>query len=256
MKVDVEMGRSVKKGDLLMQIDPRDFEDKIATFEAQLARELAAQKQAHIDFKRFETLFNESVISQSDFDNAVTAKDSADANVKLVKANLKIARHALADTSLKAPFDGTVTEQMVENFQMVQAGAVVLNFRSIDKLEVTVNVPANQMINNSGSDVSTRVSVLGASGKSWVPKLTEWSAEADPVTQTYAVTFEFDAPEDFRVLPGMSAEIIWQKQNMTESNAIVVPVSSILTSGAGENFVWVYCKRQSGKTRCRKWWIA
>ncbi len=247
VKVNVEKGKPVKKGELLMQIDPRDFEDKIATLEAQLARETVAQKKAHTDFKRFEKLFNEDVISQADFDNATTAKESADAAIKMLKANLNIARHALEDTSLKAPFDGTVTKQNVENFQIVPAGAVVLNFRNIDKLEVTVSIPANQMINHANSKLSTKIAIPGLEGKSWPAKLIEWSAEADPVTQTYATTFEFNAPKDFRILPGMSAEIIWQENGAANSEIIVVPASAIFTSGTGTNFVWVFSNDKAEK---------
>jgi len=240
VQVNVTQGEPVKKGDLLMQIDPRDFEDRIQSLEAQWAGAEALQKRARQDYARISRLFNEKVLPQSDFDGATSAQDAAAAAVKNLNAQLGIARHALEDTSLRAPYDGTVAGQLVENHEMVDSGNVVLRFQNIQTLEITVSVPENEMISRS-LDVGSaaKVSFPAITGKTCDARLTEWSSSADPLTRTYAVTFVFQAPGEFRVLPGMSASISWAVDREQES-ALSVPVSALISGSDGNTFVWVY----------------
>jgi RND family efflux transporter MFP subunit len=245
IQVNVAQGEPVKKGDLLMQIDPRDFEDRIQSLEAQLAGAAALQKRAKQDFVRSLELFQEKVVPQSDFDSATSALDAADAAVKNLNVQLVIARHALADTSLRAPYDGTVSAQLVENHEMVAAGQVVLNYHNIQTLEVLVSVPENDIVSRSlNADVSVGVSFPAISGTSCDARLTEWSSAADPLTRTYPVTFQFGAPAGFQVLPGMSADVSWYTSSL-QSSVLTVPVSALTSSGDGRTFVWVYHDAES-----------
>jgi RND family efflux transporter MFP subunit len=210
VQVNVKQGEPVKKGDLLMQIDPRDFEDRIRSLEAQLAGAQALLQNAERDYQRIAELFAEKVVPQSDFDRALSARDSAAAAVENVNAGLQIARHALEDTSLRAPYAGTVSAQLVENSQMVAPGQVVLQFHTIQKLEVTVSVSENEMVQLSlNAETPASVSFPAITGKTCEARLKEWSSSANPLTRTYAVTFEFNAPTGYRILPGMSAELSW-----------------------------------------------
>ncbi len=238
--VDVELGRPVKKDDLLMQIDPRDFEDRIVSLEAQLSGAQAVYENARQDFERAKKLFDEGVIPPADYDRATGALDSASAGVKNLKAQLLITRHSLADTELRAPYDGRVTAQLVENREMVRAGQVVLNFHNIQWLEVDVNIPENEMVRRHlepGSPAHIRFSARPDS--LYEVKLKEWSSEADSLTRTYVVTFRFQAPKDLQVLPGMSADILWAEDS-GESEQITVPLSALASTAEGDSFVWVY----------------
>jgi RND family efflux transporter MFP subunit len=239
VSVNVKLGEPVKKGDLLMQIDPRDFEDRIQSLAAQLAGASAQQQNAEQDYLRISGLFKEKVVPQSDYDHAKNAKDSAGAVVKGIQAQLAIARHALEDTSLRAPYDGTVSKQLVENHEMVKAGAVVLRFQNIQWLEATVSVPENEIVKRSldGSKLAN-VSFSAISGRQFQARLKEWSSVADPLTRTYAVTFKFQAPESFRILPGMSASISWN--DGAAKPVLTVPASAVVPIAGGGSSVWIY----------------
>jgi RND family efflux transporter MFP subunit len=240
MEVNVKLGQAVKKGDLLMQIDPRDFKDRIRSLEAQLSGVVAIQKKAQQDFARISKLFHEKVLAQSDFDSATSALDATDASVKNLNAGLLIARHALADTSLCAPYDGTLTGQLVENHEMVNPGQVVLKFHNIKLLEINVSLPENEIVSRSlNAGITARVSFPAITGKTCDARLTEWSSSADPLTRTYAVTFEFNAPEEYRVLPGMSADVSWHAAS-GDSAVLTVPVSALIRQTDGSTFVWVF----------------
>ncbi len=240
VQVKVTQGEPVKKGDLLMQIDPRDFEDRIQSLEAQLAGAAALQNKAQQDYARISKLFKEKVVPQSDFDSSTSTQDAAIASVKTLNAQLQIARHALEDTSLLAPYDGTVSEQLVENHEMIRSGDVVLRFHSIQALEVTVSVPENEIVGFSlNEDTVARVSFPSIPGKEFDARLTEWSSSADPLTRTYGVTFEFFAPAGFRILPGMSATVSWNTPSCP-SSAVTIPASALSVRADGSSLVWVY----------------
>ena len=69
IELTVKPGDRVKKGQVLMQVDPRDFHDRIQVLEAQLARTSAEYKKAASDFERAKTLFSQSVIPQSNYED-------------------------------------------------------------------------------------------------------------------------------------------------------------------------------------------
>lgn len=211
ISVNVQPGDIVEEGQILMQIDPRDFEDNIRVLEAQLAGAGAQQDGAERDFTRAQTLFEQHVSATADFDRAKSRFDSAFAGVQSVRAQLQIARHQLKDTSLRAPYAGVITTQSAENFEMVKSGEEVLGIQDISNLEVEIKVPENEIAHHplkQGEEVSVELSAIA--GRLFTAQLKEWNTAADPVTRTYALRFSFPAPVDVHVLPGMTAEVFIQ----------------------------------------------
>ncbi|MDF7822857.1 efflux RND transporter periplasmic adaptor subunit [Pontiellaceae bacterium B12227] len=250
-EVNVVLGEPVKQGDLLMQIDPRDFKDRIHSLEAQLAGAVARQQNAKQDFTRIAELFKGKVVPQADYDRAKSTVDSAVAAVQNINVQLDIARHALADTSLRAPYDGTVTGQLVENHEMVRAGTVVLSYHNIQTLEIIVHIPENEVANAAADAIGTEVAVTfpALRGQSFTARLKEWSTKADPLTRTYSSTFELQAPKGVHILPGMTANVdlsTAQEQIMV----LTVPVSALVPGGRLGSSVWVY-NEEGGKAELR-----
>uniref|UniRef100_UPI00356378EF efflux RND transporter periplasmic adaptor subunit n=1 Tax=Pontiella sp. TaxID=2837462 RepID=UPI00356378EF len=209
--------------------------------EAQLSGAMAMQQNAQQDYKRISGLFEQKVVPQSDYDRAKSGLDAAEASVKSINAQLQMARHALDDTSLRAPYDGTVTEQLVENHEMVKSGNVVLRYHNIQTLEIVANIPENEVASSAAMKEGMQVLVSFPSlrGKSYEARLKEWSTKADPLTRTYASTFVLPAPEDALVLPGMTANVD-VAPNRDQSLVITVPVSALVSDEQGGSSVWVY----------------
>ncbi|VGO20277.1 efflux RND transporter periplasmic adaptor subunit [Pontiella sulfatireligans] len=249
-QVTVNLGAPVQKGDLLMQVDPRDFEDRIMTLEAQLAGAVAMQQNAAQDYQRISELFEEKVVPQSDYDHAKNARNSADASVKTLNAQLQIARHALKDAALLAPYDGTVTEQLVENHEMISPGQVVLRYHNIQLLEIVVNVPENEAANALADTefITADASFPAMQGKVFEARLKEWSTQADPLTRTYAATFGMPAPSERRILPGMTANVSWVA-GAARASALTVPVSALVSDANGGSAVWVYDEQSGASAR-------
>ncbi len=240
VKVNIQAGDLVKKGDILMQIDPQDFKDRINVLDAQLSGALSQLETAKQDFDRMEELFGQKVIPQADFDHARNGKNTAWASVKQIRAQLAMAKHQLEYTSLKAPYDGIITRQMIENYEMVSPGQVVVDLHDISMLEILVNVPENEIIHHplkSGEPAWAAFPSLG--DKKFSVNLKEWSTAADMASHTYKITFIMNQPEYALILPGMTAEIDWSAEN-SEDSVMTVPAKAIITDGSGESYIWVF----------------
>ncbi|MBW2185745.1 MAG: efflux RND transporter periplasmic adaptor subunit [Deltaproteobacteria bacterium] len=229
--VTVKPGDCVKKGQLLMQIDPRDFEDNIRVLEAQLSGAKSQQDRARRDFDRAKTLFEQHVNATADFDRSKSSFDSALSSVESIKAQLQIARHQLKDTSLLAPYAGVITIQSAENFEMVRTGQVVFAIQDISTLEVEIKIPENEIARRplqSGQQVSVELPAIP--NRTFAAKLVEWNTAADPITRTYALRFTFIAPTDVQVLPGMSAEVSIVDEDTRVSSFCIPELRNTATS--------------------------
>jgi membrane fusion protein, multidrug efflux system len=99
-------GASVKKGDLLFEIDPRTFKAALDQAQAQLAIAKAKLGKTELDVKRYRPLAKESAISQQELDDAVQANLAAKGSVQAAEANVEQARLSLGFTRITSPVDG------------------------------------------------------------------------------------------------------------------------------------------------------
>ena len=233
-KLPVEEGQIVKKGDIVAQILPRDFQTAIN--EAR-ARELQAEQQ----YQRYKELYAKRQVSKADFDKYRATRDVA-------RAQLEDAENALKDTTLVAPFDGVIARRYVENFQKVQAKEPIVFLQHIDQLEILIDVPELIMAQfRDKTNVEVTAEFDAKIGELYPLEIKEFSTEADPATQTYQVVFQMDQPEGVNILPGMTAKVnLSSDQQAPDSTSILVPAIAVLNDADGKNYVWVF--NQEGMT--------
>ena len=250
IRVNVMPGDRVTRGQVLMQVDPKDFNDGIRVLEAQLDGSVAQEKNALQDLERITRLFREKVVPQADFDHAATAYTSARASVKQIRARLKTARHQLGYTTLTAPYDGIITSQLVENHEMVESGQVVLKFHDISALEITINVPENEIIHRALTRGEAGIITFpGLKDRTFPGHLKEWNTQADALTRTYEMTFLMKAPKDIRILPGMTAQFAWADQ-IIGPDVITIPSKAVINNDGNGSAVWLF--DSSTKTAARQ----
>ena len=126
-QLSAEEGQQVKKGALLAQILPRDFETALA---AARANAVEAEQQ----YLRYKELYVRKQASKAQFDKVKSQHDIA-------QSNLKKSQDVLADTSLRAPFSGVVAKRFVENYTEVRAKDPIVSLQDISKVEVLISVP-------------------------------------------------------------------------------------------------------------------
>ncbi|HUL03593.1 MAG TPA: efflux RND transporter periplasmic adaptor subunit [Gemmatimonadales bacterium] len=137
LEMPVQTGDEVKKGQLLVTIDPRIPRDNLTEAQANLSRAQAQLTNATAQFKRSETLYQSQSIAQTDYERARLAYITAQSAVVTAQAQLRTAQEAMDDTHVRAPIAGTVLELDAVRGTVISSptlggGTVILKMASLD----------------------------------------------------------------------------------------------------------------------------
>ncbi len=171
IELPIQEGQQVKKGDLLVKINPDIYISgvnrtaaSLSTTKAGLSQADAQVKEAKANYDRNKTLFEKGIISKSEWDRVVSAyevavanKQSAYYNVQSASATLTEAKDNLGRTTIYAPADGTISLLSVELGERVlgtqqRAGTEILRVANLNNMEVEVDVNENDIVKVSIGD--------------------------------------------------------------------------------------------------------
>jgi membrane fusion protein (multidrug efflux system) len=157
LAVPIEDNSQVKKGDLLVEIDPVDYQLRVNEAKAALDMSKAAYEQAGRDRDRAESLYKEEVYPKQRYENAQTAYDLAKAQYDTAEAQLNIAQRNLEYARIYAPSDGHVAKKSVETGNQVLPGQALMAVVSND-MWVVANFKETQLKNvRPGQEVRIKV---------------------------------------------------------------------------------------------------
>lgn len=187
----VDVGAVVKKGQVLMQLDPQDLKLGQAQALATLRSAETSRDLALADLKRYRELRAQNFVAQAVLDARESAYKSAQANVDAAAAAYREQTNQAGYASLVADVDGVVTAVAAEAGQVVQAGTPVVRVARTDEKEVVFGVPEDRVdALRSVRDVKVR---LWAAPEQAVPAaIREVAPVADPATRTF--TFKATLP--------------------------------------------------------------
>lgn len=252
-----------------MKAGERD--ENIRLLEAQLAAARAELDNAEKQFTRNKELLKAGVIAQRELDRYQTAREvaqakfdsatqelargkagaraedveSAESRIRGLEAQVRDAENALADTTLKAPFAGYVATLYAENHQEIQAKQPIVSIQDVSDVEVVVQVPETivaQAVRDGRTEVL--VTLPSVPGKQFEAAFKAFSTEADPKTQTYALTLTMPQPEGVNILPGMAAEAIARRTGASDAStaSFLVPSSAVFADENAKQHMWVIDK--------------
>lgn len=230
---DVDVGQTVKAGQLLASLDPTTLTLAVRQLEAELAKAEAQLVYATATRDRKKVLVGHKVASQSDLDTAEESLASANAAVTRARAALDKAQEQLSYTRLLSETDGIVTATNAEVGQTVNAGQTVITVAQADIREAMVDVP-DEMARaiKVGDPFTTSLQVepgIHAEGR-----VREIAPQADAATRTRRIRITLDAPPPtFRI----GTTVVASPQQITRSS-IELPRSALLTVD-DHTFVWV-----------------
>jgi RND family efflux transporter MFP subunit len=232
----VDVGAGVKRGTLLMQLDPQDLRLGQAQAQANLRAAQTNADLARAELKRYQDLRGQNFVSQAVLDQKFAASHSSQASVEAARAQLREQANQTGYASLESDTDGVVTGIDAEVGQVVQAGTPVVRVARTDEKEVVIGVPEDQVeaLRQVG-EVKVR---LWADPDRAIPgKIREVSPVADPATRTYTVKVSIPASEDVRL--GMTAVVQLASQAAEASAAQLRAPLSALVQNKGASSVWV-----------------
>ncbi|WP_010251997.1 efflux RND transporter periplasmic adaptor subunit [Myroides injenensis] len=196
----VKEGQVVKRGDLLVEINPDIYESGVDKMDAMLATSIAglaqaeAQlKEAKANYNRNNKLFDKGVISGSEWDKVVSSYEVAKAthnsafySVESAKAALMEARRNLLRTTIYSPTYGTISRIDVELGERVlgtqqMAGTELLRVANLSRMEVEVNINENDIVKINEGD-EARINVDAYLKKEFRGKVTSISNSASNET--------------------------------------------------------------------------
>jgi membrane fusion protein (multidrug efflux system) len=143
-RVLVDDNQHVNKDDLLVELDPRDFQAQLAQARANLAAAQAEAARARADARRYVDLLRGKAVSRQDVDTAVAKDRAAAAQIAQLEAAVREAELNLSYARIVAPETGRVTRKSVEPGSYVQVGQTLFSIVP-DRLWVVANFKESQL---------------------------------------------------------------------------------------------------------------
>ena len=147
LRLTVETGDTVRQGELIATIDPRDVRNNLAQAEADLELADARVKTTASQSRRAENLAQAGVLSAQDLETAQLEETNARAQLLKARTNLQLAQEKTGDVTIRAPIAGTVIEKTVEQGQIIaSAAANVSGGTTLVKMADLANVQARALV--------------------------------------------------------------------------------------------------------------
>ena len=258
--LNVIEGQVVKKGDLLVKINPDLYTSgynrtlsNLSGTKANLSQADASFKEAKANYDRNKTLFDKGIISKSDWDKTVASfevakasKQSAYFNVQSASATVNEAKDNLGRTTIYAPADGTISVLNVELGERVlgtqqMAGTEILRVANLNNMEVEVDVNENDIVKiKVGNEANVEVDAYlkkqfkgivtsisnSASSTLTADQVTNFKVKVRILKESYQDLLEGKPATYSPFRPGMTATV--DIITKTRANVLAVPISSVV----------------------------
>lgn len=132
VELQVEDNQKIRQGDVIVQIDPTDYQLKVDAAKAAVLSAETTVRNAQINARRQQAIGSVAG-TQKDIDNAVSQLATSQANLDNAKAMLAIAEKDLTDTKVVSPIDGIITRRTVENGAYITPGMQLLVVVGMDR---------------------------------------------------------------------------------------------------------------------------
>lgn len=211
-------GGSVEAGEALYTIDPATYEAAVAQASASVSAAEAQLRAAERNRARAETLLSRDVGTQQTLDDAITARESAAAQLLVAKALLRSAQIELDRTTIRARLSGEIGRSLTSRGALVTTGQTepLAVIRNIDPVFVDVTQSAAELLrwrrdrSGNGQDgEDRRVELILADGSEYeqTGTLTAAEPQVDVRTGVVVLRMEFDNPDKL-LLPGMYVQVV------------------------------------------------
>lgn len=220
-RIAVKVGDAVRAGQLIAELDSKDYDLQVQEAEAALEQAQAQARNTASSYERVRALYENRNASRNDLDAARAADESAKAAVESATKRLELARSQLSYTKLTAPVDGAIATVDRDVNENVKAGDRVALLTSGNRLEVEVGVP-EILISQVRRGQSVTVTFDALPGEQFDAHVTEVGVASTNRASTYPVTVLLDQ-EDSKLRSGMAAQVAFRFVSEGGRERFVVP---------------------------------
>ncbi|MFZ1684187.1 MAG: efflux RND transporter periplasmic adaptor subunit [Candidatus Zixiibacteriota bacterium] len=209
-------GKKVRKGELLLKINDTELK-------AELKGKQAEEKQASDEEMRKRKLFESKAISQEEYDKALNS-------LHMVQAAREGIESQLAETEIRAPFDGKIGLRHVSEGGYVTPAVEVATMQDVNTMKVEFAVPekhAGKLKSGTEITVKTGDAPDGVKGEVYAVE-----SKIDPDTRTIKARAKLANPDDM-FIPGSFAKVDITLEVLTD--ALVVPSEAVIPDVSGES---------------------
>jgi RND family efflux transporter MFP subunit len=248
-KIDFREGTEVTKGQLLYEIDPREYEAAVAQAQAQVKQQEAQLKLAQSEVERTAGLVRSRTVSEEEYTQRVATRDAARAALQQAQATLQNAQLQLSFTRIYAPIDGRISRTLVTVGNLVGATEATLltTIVRMDPIYVYFNAPERDfleyqdLIRKEGAPTATQDKVpvyVGLADETGYPHAGVINFRDNRVDlATGTMQWRGELPNAARVLvPGLFCRVRVPVGKPHER--LLIPQVAIQTDQRGQ-FVWV-----------------
>lgn len=245
-EVRVSQGDRVAAGDVLAVLDQEPYRLDVRAAEADLARARADLANMRGEFERQRTLYRQGWVARVRFDNAERDYRAASSRIDYTVARLDLARRDLANTTLAAPFAGSIAIRAVDPFVEVRAGQMVFQIDAEGGLEAEFGVPETVISELAlGMPVQVQTPQMAEPLAALITEIGSAAGAGTVFPVRAALT---DPPPSLR--PGMTAEASLMLAHGGTDVGFFVPLSAVAPGEQpGEGFVFVYDPKTSTVSR-------
>lgn len=252
----VDIGDTVKKGDLLFTLDDRDLQIEKESSDTEVARTKLQLEQAERNYRRSEQLYKDNLISQELYEDSKTQFELSKNAIQRAEKDLELIADRLRKTRIEAPFDCTVLTRPVSVGQAVSgsggfnSGTEVLTIANLNDL--VINAHINQAdVTRLKVEQEVEVSVEAVPGLNIVGRVERIAPQATIKNNIKGFAARILLKDvDRRVRPGMTANI--KIPVASASNVVAVPLAAVFTEPNPETQQmerYVYVKKNGSFVR-------
>jgi membrane fusion protein, multidrug efflux system len=247
----IREGQDVNAGDLLLEVDPRPFQNALQTAEADLKKSQVQLETARAQVARYRSLSTDQMVSKEQYEKITDAARALEAEVAAVESRLANARLQLEYCSIRAPLTGRTGNIHVHEGDIVRAndsGAPLMTINQLNPIYVTFGVPQQYLaaVSRYRASGTLRVAVVppGADERPEVGDLTFLDNTVDSTTGTIRLKGTFPNKEN-RLWPGQFATVTL---TLASPEVTAVPANALQVSQAGQ-YVYVVKADQTAEMR-------
>ena len=219
-KVCVSEGQTVKKGQLIAELDKTQAENMLAMAKAQM-------EQANDAYKRLKLLHDNNSLPEMEW-------VEVQSKVQQAEASLEMAKKSLEDCSVYAPQNGIIGKGVMNVGEVVLPALPVAKILVIDNVKVRTSIPEKEIAGITSAS-SSQITLDALTGQTFAGGKIEKCIDANNSTHTYDIKVNVKNT-DRQLLPGMVAHV--QIYQATPQEVITVPITSVRKNANGEYFVW------------------